>query len=64
MRKPWCETAQDEDGKRFTEGHWRFARHDIQHIAWKALVVGTPRLEVHARPLRPAQAKPEWEARE
>ncbi|MCK6548026.1 insulinase family protein [Myxococcota bacterium] len=49
---------------RFTEGHWRFARHDIQHIAWKALVVGTPRLEVHARPLRPAQAKPEWEARE
>lgn len=43
--------------------HWRFARHDLQHTAWKTLVVGPPRLVVHARPTKPAQPKPEWEAR-
>lgn len=43
------------------ERHWDFARHDIQHIAWKSLVTGPPRLIFHARPVRPLEAKIDYE---
>lgn len=43
--------------------HWGFRRHDIQHIAWKNLVVGPPRIVVHARPLRPLEPKLDWDQR-
>lgn len=43
--------------------HWSFHRHDIQHIAWKQLVTGPPRIIVHARPTRPLPPKLDWDDR-
>lgn len=43
--------------------HWSFKPHDIQHIAWKSLVVGPPPLIVHARPTRPLEPKLDWDER-
>ncbi len=43
---------------------WSLARQDVQHIAWKTLVTGPPRITVHARPLRPLPPKLDWTERE
>jgi hypothetical protein len=53
---------QEEAQKELLD-HWVHRRHDVQHAAWKHLVVGSPRVIIHARPLRPLQPKLDWDER-
>lgn len=43
---------------------WSMQRHDVQHVAWKYLVVDGARMVFHARPIEPRQPKLDWELRE
>ncbi|MCB9655306.1 MAG: insulinase family protein [Deltaproteobacteria bacterium] len=56
-------TGDGTTSERYLSRHWRFARHDVQHIAWKNLVRGPPRWVIHARPTRPLKARLPWEER-
>lgn len=43
--------------------HWKIARHDVQHTAWKTLITKGQRMIFHARPTKPLQPKLDWDER-